>query len=387
MKQILVVGAGREGKGYLGEVFCQGGWHVTFLDADAQVIQALQTGAYEVREYRADATVVCRVSGYDAITYEDTAALSNAVMAADIIAFCLYPGDIANALDRLMGDLKKRAFQCPQKPLALFPCTNENRLIPQMRSHIMNAFTPEEQQWLQKNVTLSDAIVRRPVGAQSSASLSLEAGVVCPMLVGEPVCVDMTGVPWMQTCSENMEILKDLKVHTINTAHAATAYAGYQKGYQFIDQAKADPEIQALNDGVLAESVPVLAKVFGVSEKSLWDLAVFPDSKDAFCDPIVRVAYDPLRKLSRHDRLTENAVLCRDHGVDPHFLIYAMACGMAYDFADDPAAQKIKELIQTLGINAAIARVTQLDENDELTARVAEEWRKITKKQCLEENK
>lgn len=377
MKKILVVGAGREGKGYLGEVFSMAGWQVTFLDSDPQVIQALQKGTYEVKEYRADSTEVRQISGYTALTYDDSEALAKAVMEADIITLCLYPHDISSALEQLTIYLKQRVSQCPQKHLALFPCTNENRLVPGICKQLTNAFSNEEKQWFKQWVTVSDSIVRRPVGAESSFSLSVEAGVVCPMLVGVPLCVDISDVPWMKTCRENMETLKDLKVHTINTAHAATAYAGYLKGYRFIDEAKADPEIQALIAGVLAESVPVLANVYGVSEESLWELAVFPDSKDAFCDPVTRVAYDPIRKLSRHDRLTENAVLCQKNGTDNHYLIYAMACAMAYDDQNDPAAQCIQARIRENGILSAIAQTTGLDMQDEIVAKVAEEWKTI----------
>lgn len=32
MKNIVIIGAGKEGKAYLGEVYDGAGWHVTFLD-------------------------------------------------------------------------------------------------------------------------------------------------------------------------------------------------------------------------------------------------------------------------------------------------------------------------------------------------------------------
>ena len=46
MQSILVVGAGREGKGFLGETFSTDGWQVYFLDKDPEVVNALKTGKY-----------------------------------------------------------------------------------------------------------------------------------------------------------------------------------------------------------------------------------------------------------------------------------------------------------------------------------------------------
>ena len=45
MQSILVVGAGREGKGFLGETFSTDGWQVYFLDKDPEVVNALKSGA------------------------------------------------------------------------------------------------------------------------------------------------------------------------------------------------------------------------------------------------------------------------------------------------------------------------------------------------------
>ena len=47
MKNIVIIGAGKEGKAYLGEVYDGAGWHVTFLDKDNRVVESLkQSGSY-----------------------------------------------------------------------------------------------------------------------------------------------------------------------------------------------------------------------------------------------------------------------------------------------------------------------------------------------------
>lgn len=380
MKSIVVVGAGREGKGYLGNVFSEGGWKVTFLDKDPEVIEALRGGQYEVMEYRARDKRCRMVKGYNAFVTDGTREGKEAVLHADVIALCLYPKDIQEAIEYLIPMFQERSDLYPVHRLTIFPCTNEGGLIPQIDWQIRNGLDRKGIRWYETQVALCDTVVRRPVGASSSHSLQLEAGVVCPLLVGTPVYTDFRGVPWVTVCEADIALLKELKVHTINTAHAACAYAGYLKGYETIDEARKDKWVERLRKGVLEESVPVLAQVYEIQEEKLWDFAVFPETKDPFSDPITRVAFDPLRKLARHDRLTENACLCLEHGVDPVNLIQSIANGMAYDAPNDLAAGKIQSWIQQLGIVRAAAKVMGLSEDSELVLRVAEAWEKIKRK-------
>lgn len=376
--EILIVGAGREGKGYLGNVFSEGGWSVSFLDKDPAVVDALKGGRYEVKEYRMDDTRLRAVEGYRVFLADERQECLEALEEADVVALCLYPEDVADAVSYLIPMLKLRAENHRQKKLTIIPCTNEGGLIPQIERQIQEALNRDEIGWYKMCVRLADAVVRRPVGAKNSSSLYLEAGVVCPMLVGTPIFADFSGVPWIDTCGEDIDLLKKLKVHTINTAHAACAYAGYLRGYASIDEAKEDPQVAFLERGVLEESVPVLAKHYHISEESLWKLALFPRSKEPFEDPVVRVALDPLRKLSRHDRLTENARLCLEAGTEPVCLIQSIANGMAYDAPGDAAAQTIQEWIEQEGIETASSRVMGLPVEDMLVRRVAEAWRQLS---------
>ena len=42
MNHIVIIGAGKEGKAYLGEVYDAAGWNVTFLDKDSRVVEATE---------------------------------------------------------------------------------------------------------------------------------------------------------------------------------------------------------------------------------------------------------------------------------------------------------------------------------------------------------
>ncbi len=42
MKQVMIVGAGRLGKGFFGETFDNAGWKIAFLDKDPRVVEELK---------------------------------------------------------------------------------------------------------------------------------------------------------------------------------------------------------------------------------------------------------------------------------------------------------------------------------------------------------
>ena len=53
MKNVLIVGAGRLGKGFVGETFDNAGWNLTFLDKDPRVTEELRKdGCYYVKVYK-----------------------------------------------------------------------------------------------------------------------------------------------------------------------------------------------------------------------------------------------------------------------------------------------------------------------------------------------
>lgn len=55
MKQVMIVGAGRLGKGFFGETFDNAGWKIAFLDKDPRVVEELKmTGSYHVEVHRVD---------------------------------------------------------------------------------------------------------------------------------------------------------------------------------------------------------------------------------------------------------------------------------------------------------------------------------------------
>ena len=374
--KILVVGAGREGKGFLGQVYAASGWEVIFLDKNPDVVHSLQEkGSYKVKLLEADQTVVAEVSGYRAYVCDEECSCLMDIVDADVIALCLYPEDIKEAAEYLARGLEERAKQ-DGKEVTILSCTNLNHIISEVEKWFYDPLSEQAKEWFTKNAVVRDVIVRRSTSADASDSLKLESMAVESLLIQKPVNVDLSKVIWMEL-TDDLEKLKEVKLYTYNAPHATCAYAGYLKGYNTIGEAENDPEIRQLMNEVLKEAIKALALEFQMEESKLWEFCTLPAPKEVLVDYIYRVAYDPVRKLGRNDRLTGNACFCYKHGLPYDALAQSIANGFAYSEERDEKAQKIQQMIRKCGIEDTVSQVCGLPKNHEIAIKVINYYQKL----------
>ena len=380
MSKVLVIGAGREGKGFIGETFSADGWDVCFLDKDPKVISNLHRGSYEVNLYRPEGVSRRTVSGYTAYLTDEKYSCMADAMEADIYVLAVYPEDILDVARYLA---KVIACRCAlEKKLTIICCTNKNHYIQEVCTFFRDQLpTEKERNWFDSNVAVRDAIVRRSTNASSNSALEIDTTVCMTLMVQKPIFADISDLKWVELC-DNIERLKEIKLYTYNAPHATCAYCGYQKGYSTILEASSDPEIAKLMHQVLTEAIPALSKEFMVSEEEIWNFCTFPKMKEEMDDSIFRVAYDPIRKLGRNDRLIGNAEFCVKYGIEPEALTTAAACALAYDEPNDPNAQRMQALIKEKGIQYAVEQICGLDSNTATMAKVIAKYESMQKERC-----
>lgn len=78
-------------------------------------------------------------------------------------------------------------------------------------------------------------------------------------------------------------------------------------------------------------------------------------------DFIERNARDPLRKLSKDDRLVGSARLAQEYGTEPHNLCIAIAAAIYYENEEDEFARELTRIRKEEGIDAVLENVCGLD--------------------------
>ena len=116
---------------------------------------------------------------------------------------------------------------------------------------------------------------------------------------------------------------------------------------------------------------------FGFLPEELDDFVDAPKPNGEEREYITRVALDPIRKLSRNDRLTGIAMICMENNIECPNLIKAIAYGMSYDCKEDISAKKIQNLILEKGIKKAISNVIGVDEMHPIIKKIQNEYLKI----------
>lgn len=121
MNNVVIVGAGKEGKGTFGDIFNENNWNITFLDKDESVINQLNSkGRYKVEALYVDHTELHNITNYKAYLINKTLDYLDCVVNADVIVLALYPEDILNSLDYLSFGLKERAKNNSEKKVNNF---------------------------------------------------------------------------------------------------------------------------------------------------------------------------------------------------------------------------------------------------------------------------
>ena len=85
MKQAIIFGAGNIGRGFIGQLFSESGYQVTFVDVDAVILAALnKRGSYTIRLVANEATDTVKVGPVRGVSADDREAVAQAVAEAEM---------------------------------------------------------------------------------------------------------------------------------------------------------------------------------------------------------------------------------------------------------------------------------------------------------------
>jgi len=367
VKTAVHFGAGNIGRGFVAQFLHESGYEVVFADVNQELIGALQTQpSYQVLEVGEGAQDHV-VDGYRALnsaTQEDEVVA--AIAAAEVVTTAVGARILQYVAPVIAKGLNARDAKAPK--LTVIACENAiggtDILAAEVRKH-----SPAH------NAVFANCAIDRIVPEQHGGlDVTIEAFFewVVDRTPFQGETPDLFGVTWV----DDLEPFIERKLFTVNTAHAAAAYHGHDRGWVSIREALATPELQAEIRAVLGETKQLLMEKFGFSdeqqqayiEKTLKRISN-PDLPDT-CE---RVGRGPLRKLSRHERFIGPAAELVERGHTAWDLLNAMGAALRFDVPADAESVELQALLASGATAAEIAEtITGLEPEHPLMASVIE---------------
>lgn len=381
MKQAVVFGAGNIGRGLVGRIFHEAGYHVAFVDVSPLLITELnKTHAYPLYVTMGDHYDKMMITDVEVIDGRDIPAICDAVNNAEIAATAIGVNVlpiIARTIAAVIRDRK-------EKDLGVFNfvlCENQINVHQIMRGYLRDLLDDDTFAYAEKNIGLCQSSIGCMVPAPPKELIEQDPLIICVENYNK-IYTDASGaigkLPEIKNliAYEPFSYYINRKLFMHNMSHCVTAYLGYQKGYTYIWEAIADPEIREKTAKALDEVAEAMSVHYKVDKAELLEHG--EDLMNRYAnkllgDTVARVGGDPVRKLGRNDRLVGAACFCLENGVEPTILPAVIALGFSFAPEKDPSAETVRAFKETHSASECIKHFCGIGENEPLFDRVLKE--------------
>ena len=385
----MIFGAGNVGRGFLGQLFSESGYQVTFVDVDEPLIEAFRTrGFYTIRLVDNEHTEEIRVGPVSGLLSQDTSAVAEALVETTLASTSVGARVLPLVAPTVAAGITLRSQRGVDAPLNIIVCENLKGAASIFRGMVKEHLDATAQEYLATHVGFVDTVIGRMV-----PELSPELRAQDPsLIIVEPykeLPVDRSGfvgdipqIVGMEPC-DNFALYTARKLYLHNAGHAALGYLGYQRGYVLGYEALEDKEIRAILDAALDESVRGIVAYYGASESWLREHVADLTGRLAnrvLADPVLRLARDPLRKLAPSDRLVGAARVAESAGIVAVNMAWGIAGALAYDAPQDKMAIELQKRIAEGGVEVVLESVCNIDPGEPLGQAVLERYRKLLEK-------
>lgn len=367
MKLAVHFGAGNIGRGFIGALFSQSGYHVTFVDIAEPIINQLNDEKQYKVKLATDAQesiLIENVSGLNNLTQENE--VIETIKKAAFLTTAIGPNILPRIAPLIAKGLAARVEENSDK-LYVIACENQISATDLLKGYILEHLDNQTQEKVLAHVEFLNSAVDRIVPIQNNQG-SLDV-LVEPY--HEWVVETKEEIPPI----EGMIIVPELapfierKLFTVNTGHAVIAYFGYLAKKETIDQTLADMDIYNQVKATLGETGAYLIKQYHLDpedHQKYIEKIIKRFENSHLHDGVTRVGRSPLRKLGPEDRLVRPALQAQKAGLSYGNLAKAIAAALLFDYKEDEDAVKLQSMINEHGVAYVLQEVCGLEDSSQL---------------------
>jgi len=314
MKKIIIFGAGKIGRSFIGQLFSLGGYQVVFIDISEETINALN----EKREYKVvikyekeDETL--KIKNVRGLHFSETGKIHHEISNCDLVALCAGQSGLPAIIKLLGSGIMERYKIFPEKPLDIIIAENLRNaasVISHDLKKVLPAGFPISSYLGLVETSIGKMVPIMPDEAIKQDKLLVYAEPYNTLILDKKAFKSvLPDVPGLQF-KENMKAWVDRKLFIHNFGHACSAYAGfhYNPCYTYLYEVMENKQVRVFVNKAMVQSAHILMALYpgeftlsGLQEH-IDDLMARFGNK-ALGDTVYRVGCDLYRKLSYDDRL------------------------------------------------------------------------------------
>ncbi len=371
-KSVVMFGAGCVGRGFLGQLFAESGYALTFVEIDEPLMTALDARrGYTLRlvdnDWRQDIIIPVARTLYSQADETLVTALTDTSLITTAVGVRSLP-DIAPII---AAGIVRRAEYNVATPLNVLICENMQDASATFRAMVLQHVPVAHHAYADAHVGFVDVVIGRTIPKPTPAMRGRESSRAdCSLIIADaykklPVNRPRFVGPLPEIVglipTDNFTAYIERKLYLHNCGHAILGYLGYQRGHHLSVEALEDPVVYDVLTRAFSEVRAGFLTVYGMDAAEL-DTYIADLLQNfanrALADTVVRLARDPLRKLGPQDRLVGAVRLVERAGVTPDALSLAIAAAYRFDDAGDPLAVEMQLRITAAGLETVMADVS-----------------------------
>lgn len=362
-KNAVIYGAGNIGRGFIGQLFYEGGFEISFIDVNKELISLLnEKKQYPVKFVDNDSVseiIIKNIRGIDG-SPENSREVFDAISKADIMATAVGVNILKFIMKPIAEAINKRFADENYSPLNIILCENMIGAGTYMREGISEHIDAGFKPLYNEKIGVAEASVGRMVPVQTA---EMKAGNPLRIVTEyyKMLYVDKDAlrgdIPKIEGIIAHSPFgyFIERKLYIHNMAHAVCAYLGQLAGYEYIWQAIGDRYIKEVAAGAMRYSGMALKQIYGEFDFGYIDEVLARLANRALGDTAQRVGADIKRKLSPSDRLAGVYRLCAENNLPVGYICLVIAA--AANFKGDPqSGPELEKILKEAGSYDYIAR-------------------------------
>jgi len=313
MKKIVIFGAGKIGRSFIGQLFGKAGYEVVFVDISERLINAInEKRAYTVI-VKSDIEETIVVENVKGILADDTGRVISEIATAGLVTLSVGQQGLPHIIPTLAKGIEERLKRFPANPLDIIIAENMRNartfLSDRLKDYLPQDCPFDEYVGLvETSIGKMVPIMPREVAKQDILQVFAEPynTLILDRKAFKNRIPDVKGL----SPKENISAWVDQKLFIHNLGHACAAYAGfyYYPQLVYMHEVLDHERIRIFTRQVMEQSAQILLKLYP-DEFSFIDLQLHIDNLlHRFCnralgDTVFRVGMDLQRKLGPNDRL------------------------------------------------------------------------------------